>query len=314
MNNEFANKSFNKADQYPNIVESILRDIPDSATGPARNFRLINAKSGVYVYKCVYADAPAVAKYFEKEDDRRELLNYEILARQGVPTVRVYAHGKSSLVMEDISASGDWRLGTPEDLSDARVAKGLANWYFTLHERGEAALELDALYFEYDCLTEKNLLGLIKVFPEAGGLYRFLLANSEKLREMIYKPKFTLAYNDFYWGNLVVRRDGSAAMMLDFNLLGRGYRYSDFRNVRWDMGEDAKAAFDIEYGRLYAERHGSNRTEAEELERRIDELAGDLFLIHLAFTEHERIPEWAKEAAESAKNGKLLIKTKRLLA
>ena len=306
-------KQLNPVNPYPHITKLIKRDIHEVSAKPIRQFRLINAKNGVYVYKCLYDGAPAVVKYFEKEDDRREILNYRILTQHGIPTIRTFALGKAAVVMEDISVSEDWRLGAPEDLEDADVARSLACWYFTFHENGTAVSELNTLYFEYDSFTEANFKILIPKFPEAKELFQFLLTHYAKLRELIYKPSFTLTYNDFYWVNFVVRKDKKAAMMFDYNLLGKGYRYSDFRNVCWPMSEVAKTAFMDEYNRLYFDKHGHNRTEADEIERRIDDVAGDLFQLVLAFTEKADSPNWAKEAKNEAQNGNLLSKVKQLL-
>jgi len=293
---------------FPNIINNIKRDLE-----PIQNFKLIRAKDGVHVYKCLYEDAPAVAKYFENEDDKREILNYRILARHNIPTIKTLALAKSTIVMEDITFSENWRLGIPEDLEDAGVAKALASWYFIFHESGSAVPELDTLYFEYDSITEDNLKMLIAKLPEAEELFGFLLARYEKLRELIYKPSFTLTYNDFYWVNFVVRKDKKVAMMFDYNLMGKGYRFSDYRNVCWSMSKDAKAAFTDEYNRLYFEKHNHTRAEAEKLEECIENIAGPLFSLFTAFTKHENFPDWAKSFKEEAINGGLLSKAKQLL-
>jgi hypothetical protein len=215
--------------------------------------------------------------------------------------------------MEDISVSEDWRLGIAEDLEDADVAKSLAQWYFTFHENGAAVSELDTLYFEYAYITEENLKILIEKFPEAKEVFQFVLTHYGKLRELIYTPSFTLTYNDFYWSNFVVRKDKKAAMMFDYNLLGKGYRYSDFRNVCWDMSEEAKSAFVNEYNRLYFEKHGNIRVEAEETERRIDDVAGPIFSLYVDIVEKGNSADWAKSANSEYLNGELLSKAKQLL-
>ncbi len=306
-------KQLNPVNPYPNITKLIKQDLQGVSQKPIQGFRLINAKSGVCVYKCLFGGTPAVVKYFEKEDDRREILNYRLLAQHNIPTIKTLALGTTSLVMEDISVSEQWRLGTTEDFKDADVTKSLAQWYFTFHENGSTVSELDTLYFEYDSITEENLKMLILRLPEAKELFQFLLTHYDKLRELIFKPSFTLTYNDFYWSNFVVRKDKKAAMMFDYNLLGKGYRFSDFRNVCWDLSEEAKAAFVNEYGRLYLEKHGQTRTEAEEIERRIDDVAGPLFLLFIAFTEHGNNPDWASDTKHEAIDGTLLFKAKQLL-
>jgi len=290
------------------IIELIKQDLH----GSLQKFELINAKNGVYVYKCLYNGISAVVKYFEKVNDRREILNYRILAEHNIPTLKTLELGKTAFVMENILVSEDWRLGVAEDLDDIVVAKSLACWYFSLHENGADVSGLNDLYFEYDLLTKENFEIIAKKFSEANELFEFLLINFDKLQDIIYKPAFTLTYNDFFWTNLVVRKDKSAAMMFDYNLLGKGYRYSDLRNVCWSMSETAKSAFMNEYNRLYFDKYGQTRTSAEKIERQIDEVAGDLFQLVLAFTEKENNPNWAVDEKEKVRNGKLLTKVKQL--
>ena len=294
------------------IIELIKQDLHGVSPKSITDFRIINAKSGVHVYKCVYDGTPAVVKYFENEGDRREILNYKILARHNIPTIIPLVLGTASLLMEDISVSEHWRLGIAEDLQDIDVAKSLARWYFTFHENGTAVPELDTLYFEYDSINEKNLNKLIQKFPEAAELFQFVLIRLEKFRKLIYQPSFTLTYNDFYWTNLAVRKDKQAAMMFDYNLLGRGYRFSDLRNVSWSMPGDARMAFTDEYNRLYFDKHGHSRTEAEQAER-ISNVAAPLFALIVAFLERESFPSWAENEKNEAVNGNFLLNAKHLL-
>jgi hypothetical protein len=102
-------------------------------------------------------------------------------------------------------------------------------------------------------------------------------------------------------------------MMFDYNLLGRGFRYSDFRNVRFNMSDEARVSFTTEYNRLYHEKHGHARSDEEDEERRIDEVAGLLFELLVALIEHENFPDWAEHAKNEAINGNLLLKAKQLL-
>ena len=298
---------------YPNITKLIEQDLFNIPPKLIQHFRLIRDKNGVYVYKCLYDGIPSVVKYFEKEDDRREILNYRILRENDIPTIKTLALGKASLVMEDISVSDDWRLGIPDDFEDTNVAKSLAQWYFTLHENGSVAPELDNLYFEYDSITKENLETLIHKLPEGKELFEFVLVHFDRLRELIYQPSFTLTYNDFYWSNFVVRRDKKAAMMFDYNLLGKGYRFSDFRNVCWSISDDAKAAFTDEYYRMYFEKYRRTRLEDEGAEKRIDDLAASLFTLIVAIIERESFPSWAEQTRSEALNGNLLSKAKQLL-
>jgi len=306
-------KQLNPINPYPHITKLIKQDLQEVSTKAIRDFRLIRAKSGVYVYKCRYDGMPAVVKYFEEEDDRREILHYRILARHGIPIIKTYALGKTSLVMEDISVSDNWRLGMAEDLEDVDVAKSLAHWYFTFHENGAAVSELDTLFFEFAQITVENLQMLLSKLPEAQELFAFLLAHFDRFQKMISMPTFTMTYNDFYWTNFVVSTDKKSAVMFDYDCMGKGYRLSDFRNVCWSMSDEAKKAFQDEYNRQYTEKHKSTRTEAEKLEESIDDVAGPLYALIVAYTDNEDFPDWAMETKKEAMDGSLLSKAKQLL-
>ncbi|AZQ76682.1 hypothetical protein EJ997_04335 [Flaviflexus ciconiae] len=59
-----------------------------------------------------------------------------MLGQLGVPTINVLATTERDLLLEDVAASEEWRLGVEADLADTDVATSLATWYPSLHEAG----------------------------------------------------------------------------------------------------------------------------------------------------------------------------------
>ncbi|MCL2187208.1 MAG: hypothetical protein FWC16_02940 [Defluviitaleaceae bacterium] len=277
------------------------------------NKKLIREKDGIRVYRDTHENAPAVTKYFDKTSDRREICNYLMLQRLGIPTIKVLHHGEDFITLEDINASPTWRLGTADDLADAAVAKSLAHWYFTLHENGTNAAQRNGLYFEYNQLTRDNLNILRQKFPEGAELLDYVLAKYDAFAEMVAHPTCTLTYNDFYWTNLTVRKDKQAAMMFDYNLLGKGWRASDIRNVTSALSKEANIAFTQEYSCLFTKKHGHDRSKIEQEETRINELAAPLFALYTAFVERDPFPTWAEDDRQNAVNGTLLAVARGLL-
>lgn len=111
----------------------------------------------------------------------------------------------------------------------------------------------------------------------------------------------TLTYNDFHYTNLVVARDGSAVLIFDYNLLGRGYVYSDIRNVCGHLGnEEARAAFRSAYGNY------------DEKEIAVDDVVSALTSLHIA-CQRKSFPDWGRELLEMVKDGRLLSAVKKLL-
>ncbi len=295
------------------IVDTIKQDIFSTNGKQIDNLHLIREKWGVHVYSCSYEGCSAVVKHFENEDDKREINNYRILNKHNIPTIKVFAYGKSSIVMEDISKSTDWRLGIKEDLHDTDVAKSLAYWYFIFHEKGLSIPKLHSLESDFDKITEATLNMLCEELPAASDTFKYILSRYGKLRELIDTPTYTLTYNDFYWTNFIVRKDKQEAIMFDYNLLGRGYRYSDFRNVCWSMSDEAGKIFIQEYNRSYVTKYGICRAvEEEAMEKQIDDVMDKLHGLLLSF-ERKNFYELEEFAKNEAMNGTLIKRAMKLL-
>jgi len=275
------------------------------------NQSLIREKDGVFVYRCDFRGKPAVLKYFENKSYRREILNYQILNKIGVKTIKLLDFSESFIVMEDVNASLVWRLGLSEDLGDLNVAKGLASWYFDFHEKGLKVEELSSLYCEYDEVTNENIRLLATKLPEVQKTFDYIISNYENLVKLIKIPEYTLTYNDFYYTNFIVKKDKQEAFMFDYNFLGKGFRYSDIRNVCSSLTSKAAKVFTAEYNKLYFEKHGKNRVEEEALEKQINDVISCLFTLIKAY-ERDTFPSWASEEREKALNGDLLKNTKKL--
>lgn len=289
-----------------NAIERISREIYEKTGHMPENFRLIRKKGGVHVYRCEYSGKSAVAKYFLRVADRREILNYRWLQNWKIPVLPVYALGKSCILMEDVEISDQWRLGRDDDLSDEKTARALAEWYVRLHEPG-IAWRLS--YSENDLFSREKLHLLEKKLPEAEALWAYLEENFEVIRREIEGQAAFITYNDFYWTNLAVRRDGSAAMMFDYNLMGKGYRYADIRNVTSSLSKAAGKAFEEEYCRLYQERYGKQPDFTRE--KRLDEVISPVCGLISAY-ERAEFPTWAEEMKREAIDGTLLEKARAL--
>ncbi len=122
---------------------------------------------------------------------------------------------------------------------------------------------------------------------------RFELADSEGLRvltdrfgelrkRMDAAPR-TLAYNDFYYTNLAVKKDASEALMFDYNLLGKGNAAADLRNAVYWFSEEHRKLFFSVYG------------EADERPLLLDRICAPVVSLYSAMR-REIFPDWAKEA------------------
>lgn len=207
-----------------------------------------------------------------------------MLGQLGVPTINVLATTERALLLEDVAASEEWRLGVEADLADTDVATSLATWYPSLHEAGRVYLAGHnvELYDEARVITRESVRGMARATATEDLLvWQMVEDNFEELVALIAGLPRTLTHNDFYWTNLVVSRDRTAAMMVDYDLLGQGYAYVDVRNFCSSLELEAAAAFRNAYGAT---------SEAEKL---VDCVAAPLVTLHEACA-RSTFPAWGK--------------------
>lgn len=256
----------------------------------------IRSKNGISVYRVIHGDKAYVLKYFMNDSDHREIENYHILRSLGIKTIRLVSSTKSALLMEDIEQSNTYRLGNIDDLNDIDVAVQIAKWYKELHSKGKCFVSSykDSLYDETDVVTKENMdFVRSKTSTEGNPVWEALFHNFDRIKESIAKTEKTLTYNDFYYTNLIVAKDKSSAFMFDYNLLGKGYVFSDIRNVCSSLSEHSKAAFLKEYG------------EFDKREMIVDNVVSPLVTLVFA-CKRDPFPKWAEASLLQLKNGQLL--------
>ena len=253
----------------------------------------IREKDGIALLRIKTEKGYFVFKYFENEEFRREIEIYDILNSLDIDTVKVFAMTEKSILMEDITASETFRLGTKEDLSDPIIAKSLAKWYRNFHFEGYGYIEENGedFYCENSVITKENL-AFVKKKTKTENLFvwKIIEDNFEKIKSAIESERHTFNYNDFYYTNLIVAKDKSKAFMFDYNLFGKGAVSSDISNVCWSLSEEAEKAFLEEYG------------EIDEKETVIEDVASVLSSLVFA-CKREEFPDWGNKLLEQIKNG-----------
>ena len=236
-------------------MEKILDEIKKYGLTDA-NVSLIREKDGVTVARVRAGEASYIIKLFNEGVSSREIENYRILASLGVPTLRLFGSRERSLLMEDIEASPMLRLGTEGDMNDPEVVRSLAKWYRALHGRGEEYVRLHGggMYDEWDMFTLENI---DMIGERLGADCERAVSEMKKrfpeLRSRMDTAGKTLCYNDFYYTNMAVCRDGSDALMFDYNLLGKGCYVNDLLNVTYWFSKENTELFLREYGGADAE-------------------------------------------------------------
>lgn len=264
----------------------------------------IYSKDGIYIYSVKSGRKNYVLKYFEKEEYRREIKNYLILHQLNIPTIPLIAYTDKSILLINIEESNKYRFGTQNDMNDTEIFTKLARWYHMLHEKGKAYVKKygNNMYMETDCITAKNIAFIeSKTQTQDYVVWRIIERNLNRLNNIINETEKTLTYNDFYYSNMIVAKDKSEAFMFDYNLLGKGYVYSDIKNVICELGECAKKAFIDIYGKYNHD------------EILLHEVAGTLVALYSASCQ-DVFPQWGYQELEFVKNGYLLKCTKQLFS
>ena len=258
---------------------------------------LIRSKAGILLYRVLTGGKYFVLKIFSNDVDTREISNYLLLQNLGVRTLPLIAHTDNAILLPDIEASNEYRLGVESDLENPKAAKAIAKWYKELHSKGaEYIAELSTdMYSETDLLTKENLSFIAeKTDTVDNALWKAVEANFDEIHNRINALPKTLTYNDFYYDNLIVSKDETIAFMFDYNLLGKGYAYGDIRNVVSSLSPNAAKAFCEEYAMLDME----------------EQIKADAFispLVTLYFAcKKKNFPSYAEEYLEKLKNGELL--------
>jgi len=261
---------------------------------------LLQDHDGVRVYRVKADGNRYVMKYFDNPAHRREIGNYHLLSAVGVPTLPLLAQTPTALLLPDVTAGTAYRLGNKSDFDNARVASAIGHWYKTLHTAGREA-DLAGLYDENKVITLDNC-ELIAVRTETidNPVWSLIRDSLPEISNRLARLPRTLTYNDFFWTNLIVSHDNTSAMMLDYNLLGKGYAYSDIRNVTTWLSKDATNAFLDEYGR-------ENINTAEVT---ADKALAPLVSLYYAFIAYgfdlSNYPDWVEPSLSELKTGKLL--------
>lgn len=254
----------------------------------------IRSKDGIYLYRVRCKTNTFVLKYFDKTQDPREPEYYTLLAQAGVPTLAVIGMTDRAIAMEDLNISPRWRLGVEEDLNDFVTPRNLAQWYRTLHDASGLILpNKENWYSEYGLLTEENLRETAyRIDIGAIETWDFIIEHLDRIIGLIEKMDPVVNYNDFYYTNLAVGRNGREAMMFDYNFMGKGYRAADLRNVCASMKPKGASAFLECYGPI------------AEYEYRVDDVMSTLTTLAMA-AKREKLPWWAEEPIQSVRSGKL---------
>ena len=145
------------------------------------------------------------------------------------------------------------------------------------------------LYDETDFITKEN----IEFIKEKTGtqnlpVWKLINDNFDIIVSKIKSLPRVLTYNDFYYTNLIVTKDKTSAFMFDYNLLGKGYVYSDIRNVCYSLGDCAEKAFLENYG------------EFDKSEIIVDDVASVLVTLYHA-CQRKIFPDWANATLNELK-------------
>ena len=265
----------------------LLKEI-DSYGISKDDVHIIRDKDGVIVARVPFEETTAVLKCFENKEFCREIDNYEILQNCNIPTIKVLGKGECSILLEDIDKSNIYRLGEESDFENVDVIKALARWYKTLHTNGESYVSQhgNGMYMEWDNFTLENIMAIRDKYNLKDFIgIKAILNRFDELKSRLDDAPLTLAYNDFYYTNMVVKRDNTEALMFDYNLLGKGCYVSDIKNVIYWFSEENKNAFLSEYG------------EVDKELMLIDEIVAPFISLHFAMSRNI-FPDWAKEALE----------------
>ena len=267
--------------------------------GEVRRVESISVRPGHRLYRILTHRCSYVLKSFLRNAPANEIRGYSLLRQLGVPTIRVVAKTGTDLLLEDLTCSDTWRLATESDVSERSVGEAVARWYWHFHQKGSSLAESGVglppfLKREEDLLNPAAIvsagrdLGLLRIDS-----WRLAADHIELLKLGLASFGTTLNYNDFHWTNLALSRKsgpGMEAIVFDYDLLGIGTRYSDFRNVVGSLSGEAVTGFREVYGSV------------EPGEQTLDRPLATLYAL-VSAARMATFPEWAEGSRQAVLNG-----------
>ncbi len=267
--------------------------------GEIRRVETISVRPGHGLYRILTHRCSYVLKSFPGNDPGNEIKGYSLLRQLGVPTVRVIAKTDTDLLLEDLACSDSWRLATEQDAGERHVGRAVGRWYCHFHEKG-AALAASGSGLPPFLKREEDLLdrASIEAAGRALGLYgldswRLAADHIDLLKLGLSGFGTTLNYNDFHWTNLVLSRKsgpGMEAIVFDYDLLGLGTRYSDYRNVVGSLSGEGVTGFREVYGSI------------DPGEQTLDRPLATLYAL-VSAARMAGFPKWAEESRQTVLNG-----------
>lgn len=256
----------------------------------------LSNKDGVLVYKVICKGSNYVLKHFLKDEYKREIAYYELLNELGIKTINVLGYKENSILLEDIDFSEEYRLATKDDLLKPEAITSLAKYYSGLHKRGKKYFSenigLD-IYSEFKSIDKESMLILKKNLDYENEVFWDELVVFRNKVLPYYQDNKTLTYNDFFYGNMIVKRDLSEVFMFDYNLLGEGLEYFDISNVLYMLTDEMKEIFLHMYGHV------------NKKEKYINDVVSHIFALITAYR-REEFPSWAIESKELLLTGRIL--------
>jgi len=141
-------------------------------------------------------------------------------------------------------------------VSDCAIARLIAGWFRQLHARGRSydGLARLSLLDDLSELNRKNIKRAMRETNSRGNpVWAAVMERLDGIKATHARLCNTITYNDFWWDNMAVARDGSSALMFDYNCVTRGLAYSDVRHVLSVLSREAGTAFLEAYGDVSAE-------------------------------------------------------------
>ena len=249
---------------------------------------LIRKKDGISLFQVCRTQAKYVLKIFENLEFTREIDNYHLLHEFGIPTIPLIASSEDAILLEDLNVSPNLRLASEVDLASLQIATCLAVWYQNLHAIDLDALKLRGLkfYSELDYFSLANINELISFLGSKTPPTIVEIKNHfSEISQKLLLTRKCLTYNDFYYTNMAVARDGSYALMFDYNLLGVGFAAMDLNNVTSSLSEEAGRAFLEAYGQI------------DSMETRLNEIVSPIIGLVMGMN-RKSLPKWFFEELE----------------
>lgn len=186
-----------------------------------------------------------IVKYYFNGNVSSKVSFIKQLENNGIE-VGLVLYTNKIIVYKDYIRSGFFRMVEERDLKNKDFICKLAKWYKKFH-----SINIEGLECFKDCFNVDNIRKIIKNYNLNNNcFFQYVCRNFDNISLKIKRSKSCVIYGKVSLKNIVISKDNSKIIFVDFDGIYEGFIFDDVKNVFLLIPEDFRQTFIDEYGEI----------------------------------------------------------------